>query len=69
MLNGHAAEVIGPLPTPADEGGEWYLVRSDWLDDFFAGREVAVPRGNLYPINPPAPLAHTHTATDERYTT
>jgi hypothetical protein len=57
--------VIESLPAPADEG-KFYAVRSDWITDFFAGQDVCVPRGNLHPINPSEPAAHTHTATDER---
>ena len=51
-LAGRVVEVVGPMPAPDGEQGQWYKVRAEWAIQMFPGRDTGAPRCNLIPIIP-----------------
>lgn len=56
-LIGRVVEVVGPVPTPPDEVGDWYSTRAAWSREMFGDRAMEAPRRCLRPIAGPQPEA------------
>lgn len=50
---GRVVVVIGNVPTPSDECGQWFSINAPWAQEIARGSDVISPRRCLKPIVPP----------------